>query len=107
MGMKEIIRFHAVAYSKASISRKTAIIDGIVAATNMNRKSVIRALKREYLTNGRHDLSTKRYGRPPHYIGEEDVALATLWQAYGYPCGERLYSELAEAIRIEDRKSVV
>ena len=47
MGMKEIIRFHAVAYSKASISKKTAIIDGIVAATNMNRKSVIRALKRE------------------------------------------------------------
>ncbi len=28
MGMKEIIRFHAVAYSKASISKKTAIIDG-------------------------------------------------------------------------------
>ncbi len=38
MGMKEIIRFHAVAYSKASISRKTAIIDGIVAATGMNRR---------------------------------------------------------------------
>ena len=38
MGMKEIIRFHAVAYSKASISKKTAIIDGIVAATNMNRR---------------------------------------------------------------------
>ena len=41
MGMKEIIRFHAVAYSKASISKKTAIIDGIVAATDMNRKSVL------------------------------------------------------------------
>ena len=38
MGMKEIIRFHAVAYSKASINKKTAIIDGIVAATNMNRR---------------------------------------------------------------------
>ncbi len=63
MGMKEIIRFHTVAYSKASISKKTAIIDGIVAATNMNRKSVIRALKREYLANDRRDLSTKRYGR--------------------------------------------
>ena len=36
--MKEIIRFHAVAYSKASISKKTAIIDGIVAATGMNRR---------------------------------------------------------------------
>ena len=38
MGMKEIIRFHAVAYGKASISKKTAIIDGIVAATGMNRR---------------------------------------------------------------------
>lgn len=103
MGTKEIIRFHAVAYSKASISKKTAIIDGIVAATNMNRKSVIRALKREYLADGRRDLSTKRHGRPPRYIGEVDVALATLWQAYGYPCGERLYSELTEAIRIFKR----
>lgn len=73
--MKEIIRFYAAAHNKASISKKATIVDGIAAATNINRKSVIKALRREHMTDSK---LTKRHGRPLRYISEVDVALASL-----------------------------
>jgi hypothetical protein len=96
--MREIVREHNKRYFKSSVVEKTAIIDSIVGATGMNRKAVIKALARER-KRSKWDLPETR-GRPRIYTNETEAALAFVWEQFDYPCAERLYDEIAEAVRI-------
>lgn len=99
--MNEIVQRQMNAYHKASNVEKSKILDSLVLATGANRKSLIRALGRKYKDNKAG--VTKKLGRPVVYSSDVTFALKYVWEIYGSPCGERLHSELAEAIRILNR----
>lgn len=98
---KEIIQEKVPAYIKASPKEKTDIVSGIVTVSGMHRKAVIRALNRERVRSGWK--APPRLGRPKKYGNDADSALAWVWEQYDYPSAERLYDEIAEAVRIFER----
>jgi hypothetical protein len=95
---KSIILEKLPDYLKASLPEKTAIITSVCAVSSMERKSVIRAFKREQFRSSQK--SSSRLGRPKYYTAETEAALAWVWEQYEFPCGERFVLEIPEAIRI-------
>mgnify|MGYP001591162108 FL=1 len=83
---------------------KTVILDSITGVTGMDRKAVIKALARERKRR-KWSLPETR-GRPKMYTAETEAALAFVWEQYDYPCAERLYDGIAEAVRIFKRDSM-
>jgi len=93
-----IIKEKLPEYLSSDILGKTKIISSIVEVSGMNRKSVIRALRRE---GSRSMWAAKpRLGRPKLYSAETEAALAYVWEQYDCPSAERLHGEISEAIRI-------
>ena len=95
---KTIIQEHLSTYLAASLPEKSQIISSICHVSGMHRKAIIRAFKREQVRS--RWKSSPRLGRPKQYTAETDAALAFTWEAYDYPCAERLQEEMPEAIRI-------
>jgi len=95
---KTIIKEQLSDYLKATITRKTEIIDHVTHVTAMERKSVIRAFSREQRRSAA--VAQPRFGRPTVYTAETDAALAYVWEQYDFPCAERLHPDMAESIRI-------
>jgi len=102
--MREIVRENTKRYFKSSVVEKTVILDSIVGVTGMGRKAAIKALARERKRR-KWDLPETR-GRPKLYTNETEAALAFVWEQYDYPCAERLFDEIAEAVRIFKRDSM-
>jgi hypothetical protein len=87
---------------------KGKILDRLESATSMPRKSLIRYLGRpakKASQLGQRGQPVRR-GRPRKYSAETDAALAFVWEAYDYPCAERLQPEIAEAVRIFRRDAM-
>lgn len=99
--MKTIIEEQFQVYVKAGTKQKTEIIDHVEAVTKINRKSVIRSFGRMRKRSGWK--APPKLGRPKSYTAETDAALAFIWEQYDYPCGERLYPDIAEIVRIFKR----
>jgi hypothetical protein len=95
---KELINENLPKYIKANVKEKSVIVVSIVEVSGMHRKAVIRALNRERKRSNWQP--PPKLGRPKKYTTETEAALAWLWEQYDYPCAERLYDEIAEAIRI-------
>lgn len=93
-----IIKEQLPTYLKADKKQKGQILNNLSLITKMPRKSLIRALKREQYRSNNTPL--KKRGRKKYYTVETETALAWIWEQYDYPCAERLYDEIAEAIRI-------
>lgn len=96
--MKTIIQIQVSSYYKASVPGKTAVIDHVQAVTSMERKSIIRAFRRERKRSGWK--APPKLGRPRLYTTETEAALAFVWRSYHYPSAERLQPTVPEAIRI-------
>jgi hypothetical protein len=94
---KTIIQEQLQTYLKAALPEKSAIITSVCQVTNMHRKAVIRAFKREQLRSSWK--AGPRLGRPRYYTAETEAALAFVWEQYDYPAAERL-PVMSEAIRI-------
>ena len=102
---RTIIQEHLAEYLKASVPRKTAIINHVMYATGMKqRKSVVRAFAREQHRSGWK--APPKLGRPRVYTAETEAALAFVWEQYHYPSAERLHPTVAEAVRIFQRDGV-
>lgn len=95
---KIIIEEQLPSYLTASLPDKTAIISSVCRISGMNRKSAIRAFKRERTRSGWK--APPKVGRPKFYTAETEAALAFVWEQYDYPCAERLIEDMPEAIRI-------
>jgi hypothetical protein len=95
---KSIILEKLPKYLKASLPEKTNIIDSVCEVSGMERKSVIRAFRREQNRSGWK--APPKLGRPKFYTAETEAALAWVWEQYDFPCAERLIDEIPEAIRI-------
>lgn len=98
---KTIIQQHLDEYLKASVPRKTEIINHVCFTSGMQRKSAIRAFNREQHRSGWKALP--RLDRPKVYATETEAALAYVWKQYHYPSAERLHPAITEAIRIFTR----
>ena len=72
-------------YSVASRALKHQILDELCATAHYTRKGAIRAL-----THPPAAPATDRRGRPPLYPPTVHIALATVWEAAGYPWSHRL-----------------
>ena len=101
---KAIIEEKLPKYIKASLPEKSAIVSSIVEVSGMHRKAVVRAMNRQHKRSNWQP--PPRLGRPRMYLPETEAALAFIWEQYDYPCAERLYDEIAEAIRIFVRDSM-
>ena len=98
---KAIIEEKLPKYIKASLPEKSVIVTSVVEVSGMHRKAVVRALNRERKRSSWQP--PPRLGRPKKFTAETEAALAWVWEQYDYPCAERLYDEIAEAIRIFTR----
>ena len=72
-------------YAVASRALKHQILDELCATAHYTRKGAIRAL-----THPPAAPATDRRGRPPLYPPTVHIALATVWEAAGYPWSHRL-----------------
>jgi len=95
---KAIIEENLPKYIKASLPEKLVIVSSIVEVSGIPRKAIVRALNRERKRSNWQ--APPRLGRPRIYLPETEAALAFIWEQYDYPCAERLYDEIHEAIRI-------
>ena len=95
---KAIIEENLIKYIKSNTKEKSVIVSSIVEVSGMHRKAVVRALNRERKRSNWQP--PPRLGRPRIYLPETETALAWIWEQYDYPCAERLYDEITEAIRI-------
>lgn len=96
-----IIKEQFPEYIKSGVKAKTKIIDNVEAITKMKRKSIIRAFAR--MRKQPNWKAPPKLGRPKFYSAETDAALCFIWEQYNYPCGERLYPDVSEAVRIFKR----
>lgn len=108
----QIMRRQLKAYRKGDKKKRTEIINNLQSVLHRPRKSIIRSMNRllgykrqnedfRRKINKRVPVRLqKKLGRPYKYSAEVDAALAYIWEAYNYPCAERLYPEMKEAIRI-------
>ena len=103
------------AYRKGDKKKRTEIINNLESVLHRSRKSIIRSMNRlmgykkqslkiRQKTSKRVPIKlAKKPGRPYKYSLEANAALAYIWESYNCPCAERLYPEIAEAIRIFTR----
>lgn len=95
---KELFREVLKRYLKASNSQKKVILDELSASSDMHRKSVIRALKREQNRDPWKEQG--KAGRPLQYGADVTVALREIWEISGELCAERLRAVVAAYLNI-------
>lgn len=95
---KEVFQEHLGEYLKASRKGKGAILDALELITSMNRKAVIRALKREQMRD--RMLPKKKPGPRIVYTPDTTAALKDIWEAGNEVCGELLHPMISEYVAI-------
>lgn len=106
---RELIRKERKTYRIANRKEKGEILDRLESITHRPRKSIIRSLTDTSRRRNRRNLRQrksripKKRGRPRKYDGEVIAALAFIMEAYEYPCAERLYEVIPDAIDIFKR----
>ena len=83
-------------YKRASRKEKGRILDELEQLTGYHRKSLIRALSRQYTGKGRR-------GRPRTYTNEVRAALAEVWELSGRLCSKRLAPFMEEFLEVLER----
>src|SRR3989338_5061690 len=98
---KEVFREHLGEYLKASKKEKGKILDGLQMVTELHRKAVIRALKREQM----RDRMKPKKKAGPHLFYTPDVtaALKEVWEISGELCAERLIGIMYDYVMILER----
>jgi hypothetical protein len=95
---KEVFREHLEEYLKASRKSKGTILNALQLITGMNRKAVIRALKREQM---RDRLKPKKKPGPRRiYTPDTVAALKDIWEIGNEVCGELLHPVVGEYVDI-------
>jgi hypothetical protein len=95
---KELLEGCLERYLQATRKQKQTILDELTAHTKMNRKSVIRSLKRMQFRD--NSLASKKRGRKVIYGNDVTLALKDIWQASRELCAERLHPILPEYVKI-------
>lgn len=96
---QEILKEKLEEYLRADKAGKGEILNQIAAVSRMNRKAIIRRLKRLQLK----PLVTDRRGRPEFYDMRVTIALKELWQIANEICAERLHPLVAEYVAVLKR----
>ena len=116
MGAREIIREQMYDYRTGDKRKRGEVLDLLESVLHRPRKSIIRTMnnlldkqanKKKRRNKNPHTYSQaanrtlpRAPGRPKKYSAEADAALFYIWEAYNYPCAERLHPEIVEAMRI-------
>lgn len=116
MGAIEIMREQMHDYRIGDKKRKGEILNLLESVLHRPRKSIIRTMnillekqsnKKKRSNKNPHTYSQannrtlpNKPGRPKKYSTEANAALCYIWEAYNYPCAERLHPEITEAMRI-------
>lgn len=116
MGAIEIMREQMHDYRMGDKKKRGEILDLLESVLHRPRKSIIRSmnnlLNKQANKKKRRNKNPHTYqqaynrslprspGRPRKYSAETDAALHFIWEAYNYPCAERLHPEIVEAMRI-------
>ena len=116
MGAIEIMREQMHDYRIGDKKRKGEILNLLESVLHRPRKSIIRTMnillekqsnKKKRSNKNPHTYSQannrtlpNKPGRPKKYSAEANAALCYIWEAYNYPCAERLHPEITEAMRI-------
>jgi len=98
---KEVFQEHLGEYLKASRKEKGKILDALQMITEMDRKAVIRAFKREQMRD--RTRPKKKAGRRVIYTPDTTAALKDIWEAGNEVCGELLYPVVPEYVAILKR----
>ena len=80
----KLLRISREAYSSASRSEKSRLLDSLVQQTGLYRKTITRRL------NGPCSRKPRRRQRGRRYGPEVDDALRVISEAYNFVCAERL-----------------
>ena len=112
----EIMREQMHDYRFGDKAKRGEILDLLESVLHRPRKSLIRSMnnlldhqdkKKHRSSKNPHTFNQaanrilpRKPGRPRKYLAETDAALRYIWEAYNFPCAERLYPEIKEAIRI-------
>ncbi len=96
---QEILKEKLQEYLKADKTGKGLILDQIKAVTKMNRKAIIRRLKRLQL----RPTVTDHRGRPEVYDIQVTIALKEVWQIADEICAERLHPVVLEYVTVLQR----
>lgn len=94
---KEIFSIELSKYLKACNEEKGKILDALERQTNMHRKSIIRALRREQL---KKPGDIKKRGRKEYYGTDVTAALKEIWICCGEVCGELLHGAIVDIVGI-------
>ena len=116
MSATQIMREQMHEYRIGDKTKRGEILDLLESVLHRPRKSLIRSMnnllnrqahkkKRSGKNPHTYKQATRRVlprspGRPRKYFAETDAALFYVWEAYNYPCAERLHPEITEAMRI-------
>ena len=116
MGAIEIMREQLYDYRMGDKRKRGEILDLLQSVLHRPRKSIIRSMnnlinkqanKRKRRNKNPHTYQQalnrtlpRKPGRQRKYSAEADAALCYIWEAYNYPCAERLHPEITEAMRI-------
>ncbi len=95
---KEVFREHLGEYLKASRTGKGVMLDALQLIADMDRKAVIRALRREQMRD--RMKPKKKAGRRIVYTSDVTAALKEVWEAGNEVCGELLHPMIGEYIDI-------
>jgi hypothetical protein len=99
---QEILKEKLEEYLQSDKAGKGIILDQIEAVTRMNRKAIIRRLKRLQLK----PKGTENRGRPEFYDIRVTIALKEVWQIANEICAERLHPMIAEYVTVLGRDSM-
>lgn len=97
---RDIIEESLKEYLKASVERKSEILDAITEVTKLHRKSVTRRFRRLQLKDPGHQ---EQRGRPVYFTKDVDAALYTIWDTARRPCGELVFLLIEEYLSILER----
>lgn len=96
---QEILKEKLEEYLNANKAGKGKILDQIKAVTRMNRKAIIRRLKRLQL---KPEVTDHR-GRPEVYDMRVTLALKEIWETVNEICAERLHPMISEHVTVLKR----
>ncbi len=97
---RELIASVKLKYQQSDWKLKKGILDGVIAATDYQRKHAIRLLNSKQ--NGVAEQS-KRIGRKPIYTDAIQKVLITVWQIANQICAKRLIPFLPELVASLER----
>ena len=101
---KEVFRERLGEYLEASKRGKGSILDALQLITGVNRKAVIRALRREQM---RDQMKPKKKPGPRViYTADVTAALKEVWGAGNEVCGELLHPVIGEYVSILKRYGI-